>query len=359
MMKKAIFLGLLAGAAALPAHAAETLYLKNGDKLSGDIGAFNAGTVNIQTTYGLFPVPLTEISGVESVNTRLKTRIENAMKIAQMNAQTQRPMPQQMQPQMQMQAFATEPVTLTPTAAAPAPKVEEIAAASPAAGGEDKRKLFGADFTGNVNLGLGLTTGNSEKNNINLDGEAKLRWKKHRTNFEAEYNREEEDDILSTDDRMAALTHDYFFMPKWFVEGAGKWEQDDISNLDQRITLSGGLGYQPYERDDLELKFVVGPGYRKEEFADGTDDSYLTGEWAMDYMQKFYEDAFRVFHNHDLSVPADETDSYVFTSQSGIRVPIHAGVIATGQIDFDWQNNPPAGTVEDDTIYTVKLGYEW
>ena len=252
-------------------------------------------------------------------------------------------------------ATAANEAAAAPTPSAP---VEVTETASDAAE-DDAVKLFGATVTGSINVGLGMRTGNSETNAINVDGDTELKWTKHRTYLSAEYNREEEDDTVSVDDRMFELKHDYFYTDQWFIEGLGRFEQDDVAELDLRTTLAAGLGYQPFDRDDLTLKFVAGPGYRKEEFADGTDDSYMTGEWQADYSQKFNDDAFRLFHNHDLSVPVEETDSFVFTSESGIRVPLRKGIIASGQVDFDWQNNPPAGTKEDDTTYTIKLGYEW
>lgn len=219
--------------------------------------------------------------------------------------------------------------------------------------------LWGAEWSGNINFGADLKTGNSETNGINLDGMIKAAWEKHTLEAKVDYNREEEDGDLSVDNRALAFIHDYLFSKRWFIENTAKFEQDDIDLLDARYTLSSGLGYKVFDRDDLALKFVLGPGYLHEEFKNGMDDSSMTARWAADYMQKFSDDLFRVFHEHELLTPVDDADAFLFQSESGIRVPIRRGIVASGQIDFDWDNDPAAGTVEDDTTYALKLGYEW
>ncbi|MGB0720004.1 MAG: DUF481 domain-containing protein, partial [Bdellovibrionales bacterium] len=216
-----------------------------------------------------------------------------------------------------------------------------------------------AEWSGDINLGADLKTGNSDNNGITADASAKARWDKHRAKIEADYNREEDNNQITVDNRSLDLTHDYFFADKWFWESAIGFEQDDIDRLDLRTIVNAGLGYQPYESDNLNLKFVLGPGYLHEKFENSGTDESLVVTWAMDYDQKFYGDAFRLFHNHDLNVPSDDTDAYLFQSESGIKLPIRSGIVASGQIDFDWDNNPAPGTVEDDTTYAVKLGYEW
>jgi len=71
------------------------------------------------------------------------------------------------------------------------------------------------------------------------------------------------------------------------------------------------------------------------------------------------EDFFRLYHNHDLFSPFDDFSSYLFESETGIKIPLRNGIVASGEIEFDWNNDPADGEGEDDTTYGVKLGYEW
>ncbi|MEM9136530.1 MAG: DUF481 domain-containing protein, partial [Cyanobacteria bacterium P01_F01_bin.42] len=203
---------------------------------------------------------------------------------------------------------------------------------------------WGATWSGDVSLGADLRTGNSETNAVNADLNLEAKWTKHSFLLSADFNREEDDGDTTVDNQRLELTHDYFFIPKWFIESQARFEQDDIDLLDLRTTLSMGLGYQPYDQEDLKLNFIAGLGYLREEFEeDGTDDS-ATLEWSMNYQQRFYDDAFRLFHENDLSVPADDLDAYIFQSESGMRIPIRSGIIASAEIEFDWDNDPAENT---------------
>lgn len=312
--------------------AADKLYLKNGDVFTGHIEAYSAESIKIKTAYGVFDIPLEFVEGAFSAGQDANDMLQQLLTVKQESIAAVQAVTQDTVGQKSEIAHTAEP---TP------------------------ERFWGAELSGNVNLGMSLKTGNSEKNGINLDSTVNLELLENQFSFGLEYNREEDDGDVSVDNRSFYGTHDYFFTDQWFVGSKAKFEQDDIDRLDLRSTLSSGLGYQPYKADDITLKFVFGPGYLYEEFEDGNDESALTANWAMGYKQKFYDDLFRLFHDHSLNAPNDDLDAYLFQSKSGIRVPLKQGIVASGQVDFDWDNDPAENTTEDDTTYSLKLGYEW
>lgn len=224
---------------------------------------------------------------------------------------------------------------------------------------------LGALWSGRANIGASLQTGNTEQDAINADASIKARWPKangdplHRTSAKAEINLQNEDDESTEDNRRLDLAYDYFFAPKWFLNTTAGFEQDDIDQLDLRTTIGVGLGHQVFERDNLNLQYVVGPTYLREEFETGTTDNSAALRWALDYDQKIWDDVFQLFHNHELIVPGDDTNAYLLDTKTGVRIPLKKGLVATGEIDFQRDNAPEPGVEKDDTTYAFKLGYEW
>ena len=215
-------------------------------------------------------------------------------------------------------------------------------------------------WSGRANLGASLQTGNTEQNAILADVTLKAKISdKQRAQIKAEYNREKDDGTTTEDNRSLDATYDHFFKPKWFYDISAGFEQDDIEELDLRTTLGVGLGYQPFENDAKNLKMVLGPAYLREEFESGTTDNSLAARWSLDYDQKIWEDTLQAFHDHELFIPSDDAGAYLFESKTGLRLPIKNGIIATGEIEFDWNNDPESGITEEDTQYSIKLGYEW
>lgn len=294
---------------ATSANAAE-IHMNNGDRLTGTVLSKTATNTNVKTKYGLVNINNADIKKITN------------------------------------DVIAVKPVVAIAPVIVKAPEVK-------------KNKLLNAKVTGNANIGMSLNSGNTDKNAINFDTALKSRWEKQRAELKAEYNRAEESDIKTENNKKLSLSHNYFVAPKWFVESFGSLEQDDIELLDLRSTLALGLGYQAYEQDNLNLKFVAGPAYQKEKFSNGTNEEELIAKWAMDYDQKLFDNSIKIFHNHNLSTPFDDTTAYLFQSKSGIKIPLKKGIVATGQIDFDWDNDPITGTQKDDTKYSLKLGYEW
>ncbi len=219
---------------------------------------------------------------------------------------------------------------------------------------------LGAKWSGNANLGATIKSGNSDNSALNGDASAGARWEDQRAGIKADFNQEESNDTDTVDNKSISGTYDYFFAPKWFWNVSGGLENDEIALLDLRSIASTGLGYQMFESDNLNLKFVAGPGYIDEDYSTGAGESSATAHWALDYDQKFMEDLFRVFHNHTLLSPfEDMSGAYIFNSKTGVRLPIRAGIIATAELDFDHDHDPAAGTKSTDRVYALKLGYEW
>lgn len=319
----------------------DQLFLKNGDRLTGEITDYSNNIITIQTGFGLLQVDSRNIGGVASATYNMSDFQSTAA----------------------VEPLTPAPQTVPPVIVSSAPVETEIAAIEPAAGlnnDDEAPGLWGARWSGNANLGGELETGNSDSKNFSVDAETQANWEDiHRMTLAADYDWEQENDEKVTDEREASGIYDYFFADKWFWNNSVMWEQDKIISLDRRIQATTGLGYQFYDEDDLSLEVTFGPGYQNEKYEDEDAENSMTANWTLDYEQSFYEDFFRLYHDHDLTSPTDDFSAWLFESDSGVKIPLKNGIIASGEVEYDWNNNPAIGEEEEDTTYSVKLGYEW
>ncbi len=241
----------------------------------------------------------------------------------------------------------------------PQPAEENIPEIEPAAGTEETAKETGTKWSGRINAGASLQDGNSNKKAVTLDGEIKARQEKNRYLAGAEINWAEDEGTVTEDDQKLYGEYDRFLNDKWFVGGRLRFKTDEIAKLDLRTTAGLFSGYQFYERDDLNLQARLGVDYIREEFENADNEDDVAGTWSVKYDQKFYEGAFQLFHEHDFSVPFDDTEAFLFESKSGLRVPVAQQLTGTAEVDFDWDNAPAPGVREEDVTYRLKLGYEW
>ena len=215
------------------------------------------------------------------------------------------------------------------------------------------------EWSGRANLGGRVDDGNTRSKAVTFDADIEARDDDNRFNFGGQANWEEDEGEETANDQMAFASYDRFLTEKYFIGGKLQFERDKFEELDLRSRVGLYNGYQFYERDDLNLQVKVGGEYIHEKFTDDSTENDIAASWGLDYDQKFFEEAFQLFHKHGLSVPVSATDAFLFESESGVRVPVGKHLTGTAQVDFDWDNDPAPGVGEDDTSYSLKLGYEW
>ncbi|NCC21262.1 MAG: DUF481 domain-containing protein [Alphaproteobacteria bacterium] len=310
-------LALLSAASLITPSAAmaDRIFLLNGDRLTGSItGTGPDGAILFDSAYGhTFSVPPADIMAIQ-----------------------------------RDAAPAGAPLT-------PAPEdAQEAAALEPALGPDDP-----LEWSGRVNFGASLQDGNASKKDVTVDGKAEARDTLNRFIVGGEFNWAKEEGAVTENDRTAYAEYDRFLTEKWFAGTRVRFRTDELQKLDLRSKYGLFLGYQFFESDDLNLKARGGVDYIRERFEGAKDENDLAGTWALDYDQTFFEDAFTLFHDHDLSIPFDDTGAFLFESNSGLRVPVGQHLVGTAEIEFDWDNDPVPGVREEDTTYSLKLGYEW
>ncbi len=220
-------------------------------------------------------------------------------------------------------------------------------------------EITNLDWSGRANFGGFVTDGNTDKKAVVLDGRAEARGAVNRYTAGAEVGYAEDEGVETENDYMAYAEYDRFLSEKMFTGGRLSYEADKIVDLDSRVQVGPYLGYQFHESDPLNLSSRIGFNYFTEEFGTGDNDDGIGASWGVDYDQKVLQDAVQVFYKHDLLLPVSDTDGFLFDSEAGVRFPVANFLTGTAQVDFDWDNDPVAGSKEDDTKYSLKLGYEF
>lgn len=289
----------------LSAHA-QTIQLNNGDRLTGEIVSQTAEFIEFKTDFGTFTLPTTKVVPI----------------------------------------------------AVETPAADLSAALVPSPEAPEEPGLWNAKWSGIANMGGDVTSGNSQTNALFADAEVTARWEQHRAKISMDYYWEEDGEVV-IDNRSIAAEHNYFFAPKWFYYSRAAFKQDEIASLNLRSNLGAGFGYQIFETDEKILDINFGPSWLYHDYATDENTSAPAANWSLNYDQVIWESAFAVFHNHQLVVPLDQANAFIIESETGLRIPLHAGLVATGEIDFDWSNVPASGATEEDITYSLKLGYEW
>ena len=225
---------------------------------------------------------------------------------------------------------------------------------------------------GSVNLAASMARGNTVSEKASLTADLSRRWEKHRfTSALGYYFAQSGDtkvDKQKTENRFElSAQEDYFFMTKFYGYVNGKYEIDQIMDLDYRIRLGAGLGYQWLEGVDVaglgKMSFnqELGGAWVKERYAHSYDDDFATVRYAHHYTWDFAKtEGLKFFHNFEyLPDLSDFAENYIIDADIGFSWAFSANWQFLAKFEWDYKSQVAEGVKHSDLRYILGLGYKW
>ena len=217
----------------------------------------------------------------------------------------------------------------------------------------------GIRFTGRANTGLEIQRGNTVQEKLGLDTEMRLRRLNDRAILVAQYQRDRSDAVITAQNWLVRSKYDYFLSDKRYFGATLNFENDRFADLKLRTSLGPHLGYQFYEGKQMNLAADMSLLYVMDKFYAATDDEYSALGWSLDFDRMLLGERLQFYHRHNGLLGSFEWDSLVFRSWTGLRFPIYGGLNASTEIQVDYSANAPIGVDKIDSVWRLKLGYQW
>ncbi len=233
---------------------ADGVYLKNGDHLSGQLTSMDEGTVHLKTDYaGELCIQRASVLGVE----------------------TDAPMALQLTDGSVVEAVAgfranTFLVDGEPCAWESIAAIAATVDAFPGAEGSEekgeakKEEEKAKRWSGSVDMGLSLRTGNTDKSDVTFSGTT-ARKGAHDTltlNFTSAYG--EAEDVLNTRRMKGDIKWQVYPRERLYLFVTTSAERDDGRKLDLRTQWGGGVGYDFIENEKRNLSADIGANFTYE-----------------------------------------------------------------------------------------------
>ncbi|MDD0973133.1 DUF481 domain-containing protein [Pseudomonas fontis] len=319
------------------AAVADTVWMKNGDRLSGKIKVFDGGKLLLQTKYGgAIALDWKEVKTLESDQELLvKQDAYSGEKTKSLHA--------------------GEPGQVI-LANGEAPKAVELASIQQIM----KPKPLVEDFIwkGNVDLALDYKRAETNSNDYDVDFKTSARHGRWRHNAEGEYNRESKDDVTTTNNWSAEYALDRFITEQWFWQGRLNYKRDHIEDLTRQRTVGTGPGYQFW--DDELGAFSLGSLLNRTdyEYADGGKENFYSVGMKWDYNRYLIGKSVELFTNGELGKPLSGVADYSLDAEIGLRYKI----TEWASLNLKAEQNIISGTDDSDlnkTRYTAGFGVAW
>ncbi|WXL24982.1 DUF481 domain-containing protein [Ectopseudomonas mendocina] len=315
---------------------ADTVWLKNGDRLTGKIKFYDGSKLVLETEYGgNIALDWKKIATLES---------DQEMLVKQDAVTGERA--------KSLQPAEEGKVTL---ANGDTPKTVELASIEQIL----KPKPLVEDFTwkGNVDASVDYKRADRDTDDYDINLKTQARHGLWRHNAKAQYNRELRDEVETTDNWSVEYALDRFLTEHWFWQGRAEYKRDDIEDLHRQRTLGSGPGYQFWD-NELGAFSVAGLLNRTDyEFANGDKENFYSAGLKWDYNRYLFGKNIELFSDGDLGKPLDSVADYTLDAAVGLRYKVTDWASLNMRAEKDIVSGSEGDM--DETRYTLGFGVGW
>ncbi|CEL27884.1 MULTISPECIES: DUF481 domain-containing protein [Pseudomonas] len=316
---------------------ADTVWMKNGDKLTGTITVFDGGKLLIQTKY----------AGAVTIDWKeVKTLDSDQHLLVKQDAYTG---------EMSKSLTAADDGKVT-LANGEAPKTVELASIQQIL--KPKPVVEDLVWKGNVDLALDYQRAEKDTDDYDIGFKTTARHGRWRHIAEGEYNREVQDDVTTTDNWRAEYSLDRFLTDQWFWQGRLNYKRDHIEELARQRVVGTGPGYQFW--DDELGAFSLGSLLNRTdyEYKDGSKDNFYSVAMKWDYNRYLIGKKVEFFTNGEVGKPLSNVANYALDAEMGLRYK----VTEWASLNLKAERDIISGTNDADlnkTRYTAGFGVAW
>lgn len=328
---------------------AGTLKLSNGDVIEGDLVSASGGQlVWASTNFGELSI---DASLVQSVNTDSKFKLAHSDEPCQLSSGDQTNLnfdcsnsPAEVAvAEIELMTFDAHLASLEPV----------------------------HEYSGYIDVNGLKSSGNTEKEDFDVALGVELQLEKWRHNLDYMYEglsvNNSDNEKIAVDETMY-LTYNakWFAAEHWYIYGVATTGKDEKKSIKEAYTGGAGGGYEFWNEGKDLLSTELGYSWLKEHYnqpADASDDFVSPNEtdnlrWAANYT-KLLPWELEFFYKHVFLQNLDESKDWRYYGSTGLMMPFNDNLYGKISADYDYDNTPVEGTVEDDTTYKIGISYNW
>jgi putative salt-induced outer membrane protein YdiY len=319
---------------------ADEVYLTNGDRITGKVKTFADGKLTIESDLaGTITVGLSNIATLKTsqpVEVHLSDGTSFKKQISR--AETGR--------------FAVEG---DQTLKAQDFNVAAIVAINPPVKEEPK-------WHGDISGALISTHGNTNINTQSLSINLNKRTEKDRSLLSTDYlygkqrNSTTGEKEVTQDEWKMRGKYDYFFTKKAYGFLEGRYERDRIAELQRRVVVGAGAGYQWVESEPFNFSTEAGIASRYETYYNETPSSSQLSLQVGYHLDKKLNKTLTFINDLTYYPAFEQFSDYYLTTTAELRAKVTELIFANFKVVFDYDATPAEGKGNTDVKYIFGVG---
>lgn len=280
---------------------ADTVWMKNGDRITGTISLLNNNRLVIDTNYaGTVTILWSQVATLETQSSLLiKSHQEVQEKVQAIKPSNEG--------KLKLVNGGIQEIALKDITQIIKPKKLHV-------------EVDNLIWSGKINIALDSKKAEKNTTTFDIDFQTKLEHGDWRHILSGEYNRKSSDGNVSTNNYAIDYTLDHFITKQWFWQTNASYELDHVEDLHKQYTLGTGPGYQFW--DDSLGAFSMSSllNMSRYEYREKNNTNFGSYGIRWDYNRYLLGKNFELFTNGDIARPFNtNVAQYALDANAGIR----------------------------------------
>ncbi|WJY16869.1 DUF481 domain-containing protein [Pectobacteriaceae bacterium CE90] len=331
-------------AAGISCSYADTVWLANGDKLSGQITLLDSGKLFIKTDYAdTVSISWDKVKTFQTDHGMIiqghryeKGTLYPSIKPAETRAIIARPAIDDGQVSG---AQETLPLSSITTMVEPKPLIEDFS------------------WKGNIDVSLSHKKSSTETDNHDVTLNTKLRHGTWRHNIDASYHMAKEDEVESTKNAAGEYALDKFIDENWFWQTRYQYKRDWVEDIKINRSFGTGPGYQFWDNDLGSFSITTLINSQEFIYQNDEKDNFYSSGLKWNYDRFLFGKRTEAFTDGEIGRSFDGTTPLYFKAGAGLRFKVTTWSSVVMKVTRA-RTESVQGNVND-TLYTLGLGVGW
>lgn len=213
-------------------------------------------------------------------------------------------------------------------------------------------------YRGELEVGIDVQSGNTRTESFHGRALLEPSYRQYALTITGEVDRRTAEGDVTASSWRTNLELRRSFAPRWFFGVANGYENDELKDLNLRITASAHVGHRFFVGRPTSLSARLGPAFVSEDFENDADRSFAALRWALEFEQDVLTPDVRLYHDHTLTVGLGRRRQILLT-RTGLRFGLVSHLNLKAEMQVDWNNDPTEGNRETDRRFLLTVGYDF
>ena len=214
------------------------------------------------------------------------------------------------------------------------------------------------EWDARLDLNSTLSRGDTESWLGVLNAELELKRGDHRTDYDLAMAREEVGNDRVKDSDRLDVSYNFLFSDPWYFAMNITAERDPVARLHRRTSVNPALGYDIFDNPGQQLSVEFGAGFNTEIIADVEQEGTVL-DWRLKWERDILNGDIELFHNQNIYKNLDGRENIVIYTETGMRYEITDDIFLNMQLNFKRDSEPASGTRTDDSTFVIGAGIDF